>query len=367
MIDSRLEKLADLLVNYSVTVRAHDKVAILGGKIASPLLKQIYIKTLQAGGFPMIYTREPEIDELLYQYGSREQIEYIHEAYRIIAEKYDVRIVVLGDENTRSLTRVDPGKTVWYSQARKSLSQTMMQRSATGELRWVIAPYPTNAYAQDAEMSLNEYEDFLFKACMPDITDPIGYWQKLSVDQTRITSWLANKNKIHLTGLETDLWLDVSGRKFINCDGHFNIPDGEVFTGPVENSAEGQVYFSYPAIENGHEVTGIRLWFHQGKVIKATADKGEEFLNKTLDTDQGSRYIGEFAIGTNKGITAFTREILFDEKIGGSFHLALGMGYPESGSLNQSAIHWDMVCDLRNCGEITADGELLYRDGNFVI
>ena len=367
MIDIRIEKLAELLVNYSVAVKPNDKVAILAPEVAAPLTNAVYAQVLKAGGHPLVVPRSADTMEILYRYGSQAQLEYVHESQRLIVEKYDVRIVIIGDENTKTLSRVDPTKIVTYDQARTELTETMMRRSAAGELRWVLAPYPTNAFAQDADMSLRDYEDFLFKACMPDPDDPIGYWKKVAAKQERIVQWLNGKDKIHVTGPETDLWLSVAGRTFVNCAGTFNIPDGEVFTGPVEDSAQGHVYFSYPAIESGREVSGIRLWFDHGKVVKAIAEKNEEFLLQTLDTDHGARYLGEFAIGTNDGITQFTREILFDEKISGSFHMALGAGYPETGSKNESAIHWDMVCDLRCGGEISVDGELLYRNGKFVI
>lgn len=367
MADIRIEKLAELLVNYSVAVRPNDKVAIMAPEIAAPLTKAIYAKVLQAGGHPLVVPRSMDTLELLYRYGTPEQLAYVHESQRLIVEKYDVRIVIIGEENTKVLSRVDPDKMVIYDKARTELTNIMMRRSASGELRWVLAPYPTNAYAQDADMSLGDYEDFLYKACMPDLSDPIGYWQKIAAEQDRIVQWLKNRKTVHIIGPETDLKLSVAGRTFINCAGKFNVPDGEVFTGPVEDSAEGCVYFSYPAIESGREVAGIRLWFSRGKVVKATAEKNEEFLLRTLDTDAGARYLGEFAIGTNEGITQFTREILFDEKIGGSFHLALGAGYPETGSRNESAIHWDMVCDLRSGGEIRVDGELMYQNGKFVI
>ena len=367
MADPRIEKLAELLVSYSVSVKPDDKVAILSPNVAQPLTNAIFARVLQAGGHPIIMPRSMDTIELLYRYGSQKQLEYIHEGQRLITEKYDVRIVILGDENTKTLSQVDPAKMVIYDKARTDLMKTMMRRSASGELRWTLAPYPTNAFAQDADMSLTEYEDFLYKACMPDQNDPVGYWKNFSAGQERIIKWLKGKDKVHLTGPETDLWLSVSGRTFINCSGKFNMPDGEVFTGPVEDSAEGHVYFSYPAIEAGREVTGVRLWFNKGMVVKATAEKNEDFLLKTLDTDAGARYLGEFAIGTNEGITRFSRQILFDEKIGGSFHMALGAGYPETGSKNESAIHWDMVCDLRKGGEIRVDDQLLYRDGKFVI
>jgi aminopeptidase len=367
MSDTRIEKLAGMLVDYSVCVKPGDKVAIMAPEVAAPLTNEIFIRVLKAGGHPVVFSRSMETMELLYRYGSDEQLEFIHEPHRLIIEKYDVRIVIIGEQNTRTLSRVDPAKMVIYDKARTELMKTMMRRSVSGELRWVIAPYPTNAFAQDADMSLRDYEDFLYKACMPDLNDPVAYWQKVTTEQERIIAWLKGKNAVHITGPGTDLRLSVAGRTFINCSGKVNVPDGEVFTGPVEDSAEGHVYFSYPAIEAGREVTGVRLWFEKGKVVNATADKNEDFLLKTLDTDAGSRYLGEFAIGTNEGITQFTREILFDEKIGGSFHMALGAGYPETGSKNESAIHWDMVCDLRQGGQIKVDGEILYRNGKFVI
>jgi aminopeptidase len=367
MKDPRNDKLAELLVDYSTGIHQGDRVVIEAASCVSPLVEAIYIEVLQAGGFPLVMQHSMETNELLLRYGSREQIEYVPEISRLIAEQYEARIFILGDDNTRTLSNIDPAKKVWYSQARTDLMKTSMRRSAEGTYRWVVAPYPTNAQAQDADMSLREYEDFVFGACMPDLNDPIGYWQKVSTEQQRIIDWLQGKQHVHVTGPETDLHLSVSGRKFINCDGKNNVPDGEIFTGPVENSAEGQVYFSYPAIESGLEVSGIRLCFREGKVVQATAEKNEAFLRHTLDTDAGSRYLGEFAIGTNEGIRRFTREILFDEKIGGSFHMALGAGYPETGSKNESAIHWDMVCDLRQGGEILVDGQLLYRNGKFII
>jgi aminopeptidase len=216
-------------------------------------------------------------------------------------------------------------------------------------------------------MSLTEYEDFVYKACLGDLNDPIAYWKHFSARQQKVVDRLKGKRNIHITALETDLTFSISGRTFINCDCHENVPDGEVFTGPVEDSMNGHVYFSYPTIENGHEVTGIRLWFENGKVIKATAEKGEEFLLKTLDTDEGARRVGEFAFGTNKGITKITKQILFDEKIGGSFHIALGSSYPETGGKNVSAIHWDMICDMRQGGQVTVDGNIFYKNGEFVI
>jgi aminopeptidase len=367
MKDPRVEKLAELLVDYSTAVQPGDRVLIGGATAAEPLLKAVYVKVLQAGGHPLMVPSLAGIDELLYQYASDEQLRHIPEPMKLITETYEVRIAIRADTNTKALSNVDPSKMVLRNRAQTELMKTFMQRSASGALRWVGTLFPTNAYAQDAEMSLSDYEDFVYGACMPNLDDPVGYWQEFSAWQQKIIDWLEGKEHVHVIGPDTDLELSIAGRTFINSDGKHNMPSGEVFTGPVEESVEGHVTFSYPAIEQGRQVTGVQLWLEEGKVTRASAEKNEEFLLKTLDTDAGSRYLGEFAIGTNEGITRFTGQILFDEKINGSFHVALGAGYPETGSQNESAIHWDMICDLREGGQIWVDGELLYENGKFVI
>mgnify|MGYP005835466669 CR=1 FL=1 len=367
MSDPRIEKLAQVLVDYSTSVRPGDKVLIEGCTLAEPLLKAVYARVLQAGGHPFMQPTLPGTQELLYRYASDEQLGHVAPPRKLAMETYDARIAIIADENTKALSSVDPAKVSAYSRARGELLNIMLQRSAKGEMRWVATLFPTNAHAQDAEMSLSEYEEFVYGSCLPDMADPVGYWKEFSRWQQKLVDWLTGKRSVHVVGPDTDLRLSIEGRPFINCDGHYNMPDGEVFTGPVEDSVTGHVYFSYPAIYQGREVSGVRLWFENGRVVKASAEKNEELLLKTLDIDDGARYVGEFAIGTSRSITRFTREILFDEKINGSFHMALGAGYPESGSKNQSVIHWDMICDLRDGGEIRVDGVLLYRDGKFAI
>lgn len=367
MSDPRILKLAEMLVQYSVAVKPGDKVTINGPSIAEPLLNAIYKQVLLAGGLPMARIYLPEMREILYKYANDQQLQYIPAPVKLDNDTNDVEINVMADANTKALTNVDPARMALRARANAEMNRQFMERAARGEVRWTLTLFPTQAHAQEAEMSLSEYEDFVYNACMPDANDPVGYWQKVSVKQKKIIDWLKGKQQVHVIGPETDLRLNIAGRTFINCDCKENIPDGEIFTGPVENSVEGQVHFSYPTIFGGREVTGVRLWFEQGKVVKASADKNEAYLLKTLDTDAGARYVGEFAIGTNEGIQRFTGEILFDEKIGGSFHVALGQGYPESGSQNQSGLHWDMICDLRNGGEIWVDNELLYKNGKFVL
>ncbi|OGO03811.1 MAG: peptidase M29 [Chloroflexi bacterium RBG_13_54_8] len=366
-LDPRIEKLADVLVHYSVKVLPGDRVLIQGDTLAELLLKAVYTRVLQAGGHPYTELSLPGMDELLFRYASDEQLRYVPEPVKLTMERYDVHIAIEGSENTRALSSVDPAKMVLRRQARAELMRTFLRRSASGELRWTLTLFPTNAHAQDAEMSLSEYEDFLYGACLPNEDDPVAYWQRFSLQQQKIVDWLKGKETVHVIGPETDVHLSIAGRVFVNCDGRFNMPDGEVYTGPVEDSVEGHVYFSYPAICGGREVTGVRLWFERGRVVQARAEKNESFLLQTLDTDEGAHRVGEFAIGTNEGINRFTRQILLDEKINGSFHLALGAGYPETGSRNESAVHWDMICDLRRGGEIWVDNELLYKQGQFVV
>jgi aminopeptidase len=366
MPDPRIEKLADVLINYSLALKKGDKVVVQGKAVAEPLLKAICVKALEAGAHPMMLVSLPGLEELLMRFGSDEQLQHIPEPMKLITETYDASITVMSSENTKELSSVDPARMVKLKQAQSDIMQTALQRVASGDLRWVGTLYPTNAYAQDCEMSLCEYEDFVYGACVPDRDDPVGYWRRFSARQQKIVDWFAGKRNIHIVGPDTDLRMSIVDRVFINCDGRQNMPDGEIFTGPVEESVEGHVFFAYPAVYHGREVSGVRLWFEKGKVVKASAEKNEDFLLSMLDTDEGARYVGEFAIGTNQGITRFTRHALFDEKISGTFHMAVGAGLAESGSKNKSAIHWDMVCDLRNGGEIRVDDELLHKDGKFV-
>jgi aminopeptidase len=367
MMDPRITKLADMMVNYSVAVQPGEKVLINGDSTGEPLILEIYKKVIQAGGHPILELGLHGTQEILYRNGSDEQLSFVSDIEKLMVETINVEIGVMAEINTKALSTIDPGRQVIRRRAREALFNRYLERAAKGEIRWTLTLFPTQAYAQEAEMSLEEYENFVYSACMPDPNNPVGYWKKFSARQAKIVDWLKGKQKVHVIGPNTDLRLNVAGKTFINCDCHENVPDGEVFTGPVEDSMEGHVRFSFPAIYSGREVTGVELWFEGGKVVKACAEKNEEFLLKTLDTDEGARRVGEFAIGTNEGITRFTKEILFDEKIGGSFHMALGAGYPETGSKNKSAIHWDMICDLRQDGEIWVDDELMYQNGHFVL
>ncbi|HEY60665.1 MAG TPA: aminopeptidase [Anaerolineae bacterium] len=367
MKDPRIEKLADLLVNYSVEVQPKQKVLIHGEGGGEPLMMAVFDKCLQKGAYPFILRYPYNWYDSIFRYGSPDMYEKLLEQLKQMVATYDVRIRILGEENTKELSKFNPEHVAKFYAVSGKISRIMLEREAKGEMKWVLSLFPTQAYAQDANMSLIDYEDFVYNACMPDPKHPIDYWKKVAVRQAKIIDWLKGKEKVHITAQETDLTLSIKGRPFANCACTANVPDGEIFTSPVEDSAEGHVFFSYPTLYEGFEVTGVRLWFEKGRVIKATAQKNEEFLHKKLDTDAGSRSLGEFAIGTNAGIQQFTGQILFDEKIGGSFHMALGHGYPETKSQNESVIHWDMICDLRQGGKILVDDELFYQNGRFMI
>jgi aminopeptidase len=272
----------------------------------------------------------------------------------------------MASENTRVLSNADPQKVALRRKATRMLQQRIMERSAQNDLRWCVALFPTNAAAQDADMSLADYEDFVYSACKLHYDDPIAAWRASAAEQQRIADFLEARSVVRLVAPDTDLTYTIAGRKWVNCYGDRNFPDGEVFSSCDETLTEGHIRYSFPAIYSGREVEDVRLWFEGGKVVKATAAKGEELLHSLLDMDEGSRRLGEVAFGTNYDITKFSRNILFDEKIGGTIHLALGAGYPETGSKNQSALHWDMICDMRE-GAAYADGQLFYKDGKFVI
>lgn len=367
MADPRISRLAKLLTNYCVEVQPGDKVMLIGTFSALPLVQETYREIIRAGGHPLTFWQEDALAEIFFKEANSEQLAFIHEPQKMIYETYDCRIGIRGADNTRTLTGIDPVRQTITRNASRELMEISMRRSAAGEHRWVGTLFPTNAYAQEADMSLSDYEDFVYRACFVDKEDPVAEWKKMANTQQKLVDWLVGKKEVKVEGPNIDLTLSIADRTFVNSHGRRNMPCGEIFTGPVENSVNGWVRFSYPAIQNGREVSGIELYFEEGKVVKATAKKNEAFLHSMLDSDTGARYLGEFAIGTNNGIDRFTKSILFDEKIGGTIHMAVGAGYPETGSQNTSSVHWDMICDMRDGGKIWVDGVEFYDSGKFLV
>lgn len=367
MVDSRISKFAKVLVNYSMSIKKGDFFLIDGTTISEPLIKEVYKEAILLGANPYINVTLEGINEILLKLGSDEQISYVSPDKKVLLESVDAHLTISGSSNTKGLINVDPSKLSLLSKSRQELFVQMIQRMASKELRWCGTQFPTHSAAMDASMSLWEYEEFLFEACHLNSDDPVAEWKKVHDVQQRLVDILDTKKHLEFKSKDTQLTMDVSGRKWINCDGKENFPDGEIFTSPIENTVNGQIRFTYPAIHMGKEVEDVILTFKDGKVVNATAKKGEKFLKEMLATDEGASMVGEIAIGTNYNIKKFTKNILFDEKLGGTIHLAVGASLPEAGGLNQSGIHWDMICDMKDGGEIYADGELIYKDGEFVI
>ena len=371
MTDSRIEKFAKVLVEHSARVVPGDRILIEATIAAEPLIRELYIQILQKGGHPHLMVALPGMmpfsqDELYLTYANDSQLDFVPTFYKLAYDQFEGRIRVHSATNTRGLTNIDPNKVQRRGKAISSITEAQMRRGAEGVFKWVTTLYPTEAYAQDASMSLKEYEDFVFGAVHTNEDDPIAFWNGTAAGQQKAIDFLAGKSQVILRGPNVDLTLSIKNRKFMNSTGMYNMPDGEIYTGPVEDSVNGWVKFTYPAIYGGVAVEGAELIFSNGRVEQGKAEKNQDYLLKMLESDAGSRFLGEFAIGTNFDITKFTGNILFDEKIGGSFHMALGAGYPETGSKNKSAIHWDMICDLRTDSEILVDGELFYKNGQFV-
>ena len=367
MTDRRVERLADILVDYSVGVKKDDLCVIKGAYLAEPLMLALYQRCLERGAQPMLRASLPRAEPVFFRLAQEHQLDFVWETDRWLYDNVDVMFSIICDANTRQLSKSDPGKQVRAQKARQPLMDNFLKRGAAGDLRWNVTLFPTEAHAQEAGMSLADYEDFYYGACLVDAEDPVAEWKATAERHANLIEWMSGRNEVHIEGEGTDLILEVGGRTFLPADGKENFPDGEIFTGPKEDATRGHVSFTYPAIYGGTAVEDIRLEFEGGKVVDARAGKNEEFLIKTLDTDTGSRTLGELGIGTNYGIDEFTGEILLDEKIGGTVHLAIGASYPESGGTNESAVHWDMVCDLRRGGRITVDGDVLMEDGKLLV
>lgn len=375
MPDYRIANLAQILIHYSTKVQPEELVAILAQPVATPLVQAVYREALRAGSFPYVFARTTPyhlsgFDGLDYIYlaeGNDQQLSHVDIFMERVMEQFDVFIFIESRSNTKSLTTIDPSRMQLRTRAHSEVVRIFNVRSASGDLRWVYTLYPTLAYAQDAEMNLSEFEDYVYSTTFSDVDDPVSEWNKFHDFQEGLIRRLTGKKEVVVKGPNVDLMLSIEGRKFLNADGTMNMPSGEIFTSPVEDSANGWIRYTYPVVYRGREAEGVELHFEDGKVVKASAEKGEEFLLTMLDTDEGARYLGEFAIGTNKMIQHFIRNILFDEKIGGTIHLAVGNGFKEIGAKNESAIHWDMICDMRNGGQIIVDGDLFYDSGEFIL
>jgi aminopeptidase len=365
-MDPRLKKLAALLVNYATAIKPGDRVYVEAEAVCIPWMAAVVEEAVKAGGHVDTRISSPILAEAKLKHATAEQLAQGSAIAKLISETADVRLSAWGTNNTRIFSAIPGEKMKQSMQGNAEARRIFSERMGSGALRWCGTQFPTEADAQEANMSLSDYEDFVYGAGLLDTEDPVAEWKRISAEQERWARWLDTKKELHIVSTGTDIRVNISGRKWINCDGHVNFPDGEVFTSPVEDGVNGHVTFSFPGIYAGREIEGIRLEVENGLVTKATAKKGEELLHALLGTDEGARRFGEVAIGTNYGITKFTRNMLFDEKIGGTVHMAIGDSMPDAGGLNRSTLHWDMLCDMRQEGRIYADGILFHENGRFL-
>jgi aminopeptidase len=365
LADPRIESLARILVDHCAQIKSGDRVAIEATTAAGPLVRALYATILERGGYPSLLLELPDQDEILFAVARDEQLDVTPPLRKLAYEQFESRIRIHSATNPRALSGVDPTRQRRRQKALAPILDAQMRRGADRSFKWVTTLFPTEGYASEAGMQLPDFEDFVYRACHADTIDPLAFWKQVEDTQRQIIGRLEGHHHVTLRGPNVDLSLSIQGRRFLNGAGLNNMPDGEIYTGPVENSANGWVRFSYPAIYNGVMVEGVELTFSKGRVEKASAEKNQSFLLEMCNSDPGASYLGEFAIGTNYEIDHFSRNILYDEKLGGTFHLALGSGYPETGNRNKSMIHWDMICGMKEDSEIIVDGEVIYRNGNF--
>ncbi len=366
MRDQRLEKLAEVLVNYSTKVKKGDNVFITAEDVAIPFIIAVAKASTKAGGIVEYVVELPEVKEDIIKNGDDLQVSQPNNIMGRAVKEGDVWLSSWASKNLRAHNNLQPERMTMNKKANVDNRKVYRERTGDGSLRWCGTQFPTDADAQEAEMSLEEYEDFVYEAGHINEADPIAHWEKIAEEQERWVKYLDTKSEIIVKGKDVDLRVSTKGRTWINCCGLVNFPDGEIYTSPDEHDIDGTIAFSFPAIYDGHLVENVAFEIKAGKVVKATATKGEEYLHEMLKLDEGASRFGEFAIGTNYGIKKFTRNMLFDEKIGGTIHMALGSSFPKAGGVNDSAIHWDMICDMREDGEIFADGELFYKNGEFI-
>jgi len=353
--DARVKRLAEILVRHSIQAEKDEVVLIRADEAGKPLALEVFRQTLAAGAHPHLSVQFEEADEIFLRHAAPHQLQYFPRLRLLEVKNIDAYIAIRAPLNLKGLSRTSP-----ESQGERARVLKPIQEQIMTKVRWLIVNFPTQALAQEAGMSLEEYQDFLYRACNQD-------WKAQSQRMTRVARRLEKGDRVRLVGKDTDISFRVRGRKFVVAAGENNMPDGEVFTTPWESSVDGRIFFDFPALYGGREIEGVRIWFEKGRVVKATAEKNEKYLHAMIGVDAGARRVGEFGIGLNKRITRFSRDILFDEKIGGTIHLALGRAYPETGGINKSAIHWDLIKDLRHSGKFYLDGKLIQKNGKFLI
>ena len=367
MRDARYDKLAELVLDHSLRLQPGEVLRIEGdAAAAAPLVVPLHREAIKRGAHAYTALDLGGLKEILVAHGSDEQLDFVSPMELREMDAIDASITVWSESNTRSFTRADTHRRQRQLTAQRQVAIRRRDRIASGEHRWCGTLSPTEGHAQDADMSLEDYEDFVFRACHVLDDDPVGHWRQVGDRLQARAEELGSVRELRIVGEDTDLTVVVEGRTWRAAYGRQNVPDGEVYTSPVETGANGTIRFGFPAVFGGREIDDARLVLENGRVVAAEAAGGEEYLRSLLELDEGASGIGEIAFGLNYEIDRFTRNILFDEKIGGTMHLALGMGFEALGGQNRSALHLDLICDLRREGEVYADGELVWRSGQFL-
>lgn len=363
---SILKKYADLLVHYCVEIKEGDTLYVTSSTLAEPLLRELYRSAVEAGATVEMNLSIREQERILLNYAGQSQLKRVSPFHKMAMEKFDTFINIRAPFNLRETQNVNAANAKIRQEANQPVMKTYFERNATRDLRRSLCQYPTIANAQEAGMSLEEYQDFIFGACKLYEDDPIKSWKEVGEFQQHIVDYLDACENFTYRNEHFEISFNTKGRKWINSDGKTNMPSGEVYTSPVEDSVNGTIYFSYPGIYMGKEVEGVRLHVKDGYIEKWEAERGKDFLDHIFSL-KGTRRFGEAAIGTNPNIQRITKNILFDEKMGGSVHMAIGQSYLQAGGKNESSVHWDMITDMKNGGQILADGKVIYEDGTFLI
>lgn len=361
-----IEKYAKLLAGYSLYLNDNEKVFIRSTTLAEPLLKALYKEILQSGAIAEFEISFEDQESILLEYGNENQLNYLSPSYKDAIQHFDAYLFIRAPYSSTILYQTDENKKKIRMAATSPFDKLYFERLGNGTLKRSLCQYPTAYSAHLADLSLDAYSEFIQSACFLDRENPAGEWKKLSEMQQSIVDYLNHCDKISYKHPGFEISFSVKGRKWINSDGKSNMPSGEVFTSPVEDSAQGEIYFNYPSIMWNQEVSGVRLIVKNGEIIHWSAEQGMEILDKVFSIE-GTRRFGEVAIGTNQNIQRPTKNILFDEKIGGTVHMAIGQSYLQTGGKNISSIHWDLITEMRNGGEIIADGKRIYENGKFLI
>ena len=362
-----LKKYAKLLVNYCLDIKEGDRLFIQTTTLAEPLVREVYREALRAGA-SLVETDFifRERSRIFLSEANEAQLKTISPFYKTAMSEFEAYLHIRAPFNLREDANTEGSKSKIRSEATSEINKIYFERTATRALKRNLCQYPTDASAQEAGMSLEEYQHFVFNACKLYEPDPEAAWLEVRKSQQHIVDHLNNCQSVRYVTEKTDITFSTEGRIWMNSDGQTNMPSGEVYTSPVENAVNGVVHFSYPCLYGGHEVEGVTLWVKDGYIERWEARRGQDYLDKIFKIE-GTRRFGEAAIGTNYNINKITKNILFDEKIGGSIHMAIGQSYLQTGGKNQSTVHWDMITDMTQGGEIIADGEVIYRNGLFLI